>query len=301
MQKDILSPHSAVIKKVMASAILAVMLSGCATHPTDIEARKDYFANHAFKATSQNERVRFLVMHYTALDDYHSLKTLTKNLVSAHYLVPKEPQLIQDKPVVFELVDENKRAWHAGVSSWNGRTNLNDTSIGIEIVNPGYTDSLLGRRTWYPFNENQIVAVAAIAKDIIQRYQISPDNVLGHSDIAPLRKQDPGKLFPWERLATMGIGAWPDKSTVSKYLADRSPDSPAEVNTIQTLLKQYGYDQIPQNGILDEETRKTLSAFQMHFRPADISGNADAETEAIARALLEKYRNTPPQIPPKVI
>lgn len=123
--------------------------------------------------------------------------------------------------------------------------------------------------------------------------------MLGHSDIAPLRKQDPGKLFPWARLAATGIGAWPDQSTVSKYLAGRSPTSPTEVSTIQALLKQYGYDQIPQNGMLDEETRKTSAAFQMHFRPADIRGNADAETEAIARALNEKYRSSTLQSQPK--
>ena len=276
--------------KVFAAAMLALTLSGCATRQAETEERDGYFANHAFKASAQNERVRFLVMHYTALDDKESLKTLTQQQVSAHYLIPKDPELRQDKPVVLQLVDENKRAWHAGVSSWNGRTNLNDSSIGIEIVNPGYTDNMLGHRTWYPFGEKQIAAIAALAKDIMHRYQIAPDNLIGHSDIAPLRKQDPGKLFPWARLAAMGIGAWPDSPTVSRYLASRSPSAPAEVGVVQALLKQYGYDQIPQNGVLDQATQKTISAFQMHFRPDDISGNADAETEAIARALVEKYR-----------
>lgn len=134
--------------------------------------------------------------------------------------------------------------------------------------------------------------MAVLAKDIIHRYQIAPDNVLGHSDIAPLRKQDPGKLFPWEYLAAMGIGAWPDKPRVNKYLDGHSPSAPTEVSIIQALFKQYGYDQIPQNGVMDGETRKTLIAFQRHFRPADVSGYADAETEAIARALIEKYRGT---------
>lgn len=133
-------------------------------------------------------------------------------------------------------------------------------------------------------------ALIALTKDIIQRYQITPDNVLGHSDIAPLRKQDPDKLFPWERLAAAGIGAWPDPLTVIHYLAGRAPDAPADVSVIQSLLKRYGYDQIPQNGVLDEDTQKTISAFQMHFRPRDISGHADAETEAIAHALVDKYR-----------
>lgn len=295
MQNALFIPYLVTLQKVMTAAILAVVLSGCSMRPAETEARDSYFASHVFKAKGQNERVRFLVMHYTALDDNQSLKTLTKDSVSAHYLVTKELESKQRKPVILQLVDENKRAWHAGVSSWNGRANLNDTSIGIEIVNPGYTDNMLGQRTWYPYSEKQITAISVLAKDIINRYQIAPDNVLGHSDIAPMRKQDPGKLFPWERLAAMGIGAWPDRPTVNKYLAGRSPHAPADVGAIQTLLKQYGYDQIPENGILDEDTRKTLSAFQMHFRPADINGNADAETEAIARTLIEKYRSTPLQ------
>lgn len=290
MQQCTFLSHAITIHKVMATAILAMTLSGCATQPTAVEERDGYFANHAFKSTGQNDRVRFLIMHYTALDDTQSLKTLTEDQVSAHYLVPKEPHSRHGKPVILQLVDENKRAWHAGLSSWNSRTNLNDTSIGIEIVNAGYTRNMLGQRTWYPYNEKQVAAITALAKDIINRYQITPDNVLAHSDIAPLRKQDPGKLFPWERLAALGIGAWPDRPTVTKFLGDRTPYAPANVKIIQELLKRYGYDQIPQNGIWDEKTQKTISAFQMHFRPGDISGSADAETEAIARALLEKYR-----------
>ncbi|MGE9550166.1 N-acetylmuramoyl-L-alanine amidase [Erwinia amylovora] len=284
---------------VMATAVLAMMLSGCATSQIKTEQRNGYFVDHAFNAAGQNQRIRFLVMHYTALDDSRSLKTLTRDQVSAHYLILQEPKSRAGKPVVLQLVDDNRRAWHAGISSWNGRSNLNDTSIGIEIVNPGYTDTMLGKRTWYRFNEKQIAAVALLAKDIIDRYQIAPDNVVGHSDIAPLRKQDPGKLFPWARLAAIGVGAWPDQLTVNKYLAGRSPSAPADISVIQALLKQYGYDQIPQSGILDEGTRKTIAAFQMHFRQADIRGNADAETEAIARALNEKYRSSPLQSQPK--
>lgn len=292
MKKQSFSPSSAMIEKIMTTVIIAVMLSGCVSRSAEIEARDTYYVNHTFKSIGQNERIRFLIMHYTVQDDSHSLQTLTKDKVSAHYLITKESLSIQHKPLILQLVDENKRAWHAGVSSWNGKANLNDTSIGIEIANPGYIDNMLGSRTWYPYSEKQIATIATLAKDIIQRYQITPDNVLGHSDIAPLRKQDPGKLFPWERLAAMGIGAWPDRLIVNKYLADRPPKAFAGVRTIQLLLKQYGYE-IPLTGILDEDTQKTLSAFQMHFRPADISGNPDAETEAIALALIEKYRILP--------
>ena len=281
--------YSLIIMRMVLLFIMTIGLLGCSILSTN-EKRDGYFASHKFKAIGQNERVRFLIIHYTVLDEEQSLKVLTEDDVSAHYLIPQKPEIKNGRPIIFQLVDENNRAWHAGASSWNGRNNLNDTSIGVEIVNPGYRDERLGYRLLYPFNEAQVIAIAALAKDIIHRYQISPDNVLGHSDIAPLRKEDPGKLFPWERLATMGIGAWPDKETVAKYLDGRSPYAPSDVQLIQTLLKQYGYDQIPQHGMMDEETRKTIGAFQMHFRPTYTNGNADAETEAIASALVEKYR-----------
>jgi N-acetylmuramoyl-L-alanine amidase len=276
---------------MFATVLLAMAVVGCSTPFHQDEQRKGYVVNHAFKAIGQNERVRFIIMHYTALDEQKSVETLTQEQVSAHYLVQKNPASEYGTPAVLQLVDENKRAWHAGVSNWNGRSNLNDTSIGIEIVNLGYTENMLGSRTWYDYNQKQVVAIAALVKDISQRYQITPDNILGHSDIAPLRKQDPGKLFPWERLASMGIGAWPDRVLVAKYLNRRSPDVLSDVKNLQVLLKHYGYDQIPQTGVLDKETRETIAAFQMHFRPRDIRGNADVETEAIARALVEKYRS----------
>ncbi|MGP1928858.1 MAG: N-acetylmuramoyl-L-alanine amidase, partial [Arsenophonus sp. NC-WZS1-MAG3] len=154
-----------------------------------------------------------------------------------------------------------------------------------------FTENMLGDKIWYPFNEQQISAIIALAKDITKRYNITPDNVLAHSDIASLRKHDPGKLFPWKRLGELGIGAWPDEITVKKYLAGRSTYAPARVSVIQKYLQKYGYDKIPQSGKLDEETQRTISAFQLHFRQADISGNGDAETEAIIRALVVKYRN----------
>ncbi|KAA5921497.1 MULTISPECIES: N-acetylmuramoyl-L-alanine amidase [Pantoea] len=294
MEQLYLSSDSGFFHRKFLIAVMALLLAGCAARPVMMEKRAGYYASHRFTATGVNERVRFLVIHYTALDDAQSLRTLTKDQVSAHYLIPDAPASQQGEPVVLQLVDENKRAWHAGVSNWRGRSNLNDSSIGIEIVNQGYTDDMLENRTWYPYKEKQIAALTALAKDIIERYQIAPDNVLGHSDIAPLRKQDPGRLFPWERLSASGIGAWPDKDAVSRNLAGRKPEAPADVSVIQGLLKEYGYDQIPQSGVLDQDTRKTLSAFQMHFRPENISGYADAETEAIAKALVEKYRRAAP-------
>ncbi|AHG19017.1 N-acetylmuramoyl-L-alanine amidase [Chania multitudinisentens RB-25] len=271
-------------------ALFTVVIVGCSSK-APLKDRGDYYTDSAFPSQSQNNRIRFLVFHYTAADDATSLKILTKGEVSAHYLVPSLPKRKDGKPIILQLVPEENRAWHAGVSHWNGRSNINDSSIGIEIVNKGFTEDMLGHQVWYPFNEQQISAIAVLAKDIIKRNNITLDNVIAHSDIAPLRKSDPGKLFPWQRLAEMGIGVWPNKETVEQYLAGRSPDTPADVLTIQKALSQYGYDEIPQSGILDEKTRKTISAFQMHFRQRDISGKADAETESIAKALIEKYRS----------
>jgi len=282
--------------KLTTVFLAIVSLLGCASSensslspdkvtPVD---RGDYYADNATQAISQDSRVKFLIMHYTVENETEAFKTLATGNVSAHYLVTEHPRSFHHKPVITQLVAEDKRSWHAGLSNWSGRTNINDSSIGIEIVNKGFTDNN-GVRTWYPYTQQQIDAVALLAKDIIRRHNISPEHVLGHSDIAPLRKQDPGKLFPWRQLAEKGIGAWPDDATVNKYLAGRSPLAAANVLTLQQTLKQYGYDTIPQTGILDKDTRTIISAFQMHFRPEDISGNADAQTEAIAKALVEKY------------
>ena len=139
-------------------------------------------------------------MHYTAEDFHSSLKTLTDEHVSAHYLLPAHPQREHGKPTVYRLVPEAMRAWHAGTSAWRGRSNLNDTSIGIEIVNKGFTRSMLFTH-WQPYTAEQIAVLIPLSRDIVQRYGIQPQDVVGHSDIAPQRKQDPGPLFPG--------GSWP--------------------------------------------------------------------------------------------
>lgn len=279
-----------------AAALMMITLTGCSSTASRSPAGKsapvdrgDYYANNAITAVGQESRVKFVILHYTVENDTDALKTLSTGKVSAHYLVTEHPGTLQNKPVITQLVSEDRRAWHAGVSNWQGRSNLNDSSVGIEIVNKGFTDSD-NSRTWYPYTEDQINALVPLLKDIIKRHDILPNYVLGHSDIAPLRKQDPGRLFPWQRLAEQGIGAWPDAATVEKYLAGRSPDAPADLLSLQQALYQYGYDKIPLTGVMDAETRTIISAFQMHFRSADISGNADAQTEAIAKALVEKYR-----------
>lgn len=249
----------------------------------------DYNSYRAVK--SFNSRVRFVVMHYTAADFKTSVDLLTHAAVSAHYLVPdpSDPSYRETghKDVkIFNLVDEKDRAWHAGVSSWRGRNNLNDTSIGIEIVNQA-TDDGQGHFTFPPFHPQQISAVKELAANIIQRYpDISPVNVVGHSDIAPGRKSDPGAAFPWQQLSEAGVGAWYDESTKVKYATQFSQAMPS-VQDIISKLKTYGYDVagiIRPNGVKD-----LIRAFQLHFRPADYSGKIDIETAAILYALVEKY------------
>ncbi|AUQ43752.1 N-acetylmuramoyl-L-alanine amidase [Yersinia ruckeri] len=276
------------MRKLLPVALM-LLLAGCTSSSHKLIDRGDYQVDARFSAVGQNERVRFLVFHYTAVDDAESLRLLAQEQVSAHYLVMDHPRQEGGKPVVLQLVPEDKRAWHAGVSEWQGRTSLNDTSIGVEIVNPGYTDEFLARK-WYPYNEDQIQLIERLGKDIVDRYHISPTDVVAHSDIAPLRKSDPGPYFPWKRLYEAGIGAWPDESRVQALIGERNKHDLASVESIQKALVAYGY-KIPLSGELDEETLKVITAFQMHFRPADFSGIPDVETEAIAQALVEKYRS----------
>ena len=241
-----------------------------------------------FPSVAFNERVKFLVLHYTVSDYPISVKILAKKgEVSSHYLITDQPN-----DTIDILVSEDKRAWHAGVSAWNGTENLNDTSIGIEIVNKGYIkvkDSLI----FTPFPSYQIEKVAALSKNIIDRYEIDPVNVVGHSDIAPLRKQDPGPLFPWKELYTQyGIGAWYEEydkeSFLSQYIPDTYPySSPLE---FQKALQKYGY-KLNLSGEWDKNTFLTVRAFQWHFRPEKADGIVDAETWAILQALIKKYRS----------
>ncbi|KMJ45495.1 N-acetylmuramoyl-L-alanine amidase [Xenorhabdus khoisanae] len=248
----------------------------------------DYVSYRSIK--SFNRRSRFLVMHYTALNFERSIQALTGNLVSAHYLVP-DP----DDPTyqaagfreihIFNLVDELERAWHAGVSYWAGRESLNDTSIGIEIVNEASDES--GVLTFPPYHPDQIDAVKVLAINIVQRYpDIHPTHVVGHSDIAWQRKTDPGPAFPWKELYDVGVGAWYDEATKQKYIGQFAyclPDTAA----ILEQLKRYGYDI---SGTEEGDNfRSLIMAFQMHFRPSSYDGAPDIETIAILYALVEKY------------
>jgi N-acetylmuramoyl-L-alanine amidase len=196
-----------------------------------------------------------VVLHYTGMN---SAKDAFDRLcdpeaeVSAHYL-------IDDGGTIFQLVQETDRAWHAGVSYWRGATNINDRSIGIEIVNPGHE---FGYR---PFPEVQMTSVETLLAEILARHDIPPNRVVGHSDIAPERKQDPGELFDWKRLADKDLSVWPSEGG----------DLPVD-QKIPTLLQAIGYDP-------DASLKAKLTAFQRRFVPDKVSGNLDPET---ARAIV---------------
>ncbi|MCA7902771.1 N-acetylmuramoyl-L-alanine amidase [Burkholderia cepacia] len=270
--------------RIGASCAVLCLLAAC-TSPTLVE-RGTYYADTSLHARGADSRIRFLVMHYTESDEAKSLRTLTGDSVSVHYVIPPQPRIERGLPVVYQLVPESERAWHAGVSEWQGTTELNAVSIGIENVNRGPLDPQ--NRTWQPYPPEQVAALIRLSKDIVARYAIPPTRVVGHSDIAPQRKIDPGPLFPWHALAQAGVGAWPDAATVAARLAGRDPHAPVDVRELQLKLARYGYD-VATDGVLDTRTRRVFAAFQMHFRPADYAGDPDAETDAIAQALLDKY------------
>lgn len=257
-----------------------------------------------FPAEITTGRVDHLVIHYTSLDFAESLELLTERSqapVSVHYLVPEngDPTYPRRRLRVHRLVDEDESAWHAGSSSWRGVTSLNARSIGIEIVNrsrcveidPGFEPRTPENEecAFADYDPEQVALVVELARAILGRHPgIDPEDVVGHADIAPDRRADPGPTFPWRTLYDQGIGAWPDEETVEEYLG-RFEAEPPMLALLQRALSAYGYD-VEATGIEDAQTRFVLRAFQMHFRPDDWSGRADAETAAILFALIAKYR-----------
>ncbi|RRV17582.1 N-acetylmuramoyl-L-alanine amidase [Pseudomonas saudiphocaensis] len=246
---------------------LCMLLAGCASGPR-IDTR------HA--SVGHDSRVQFIVLHYTSSDLERSLDILKGDGVSSHYLIGESPATI------YQLVDENRRAWHAGDSQWRGRTWLNSSSIGIELVNRGYIEGEQGR-LWYPYSDAQIDALIVLLKDIMQRHGLKPGAIIGHSDIAPQRKVDPGPLFPWKRLADAGLLPWPDAAVVARQRSLYALQLP-DIAWFQAQLAEQGY-KVPEHGQLDSETRNVIAAFQMKYRPTRFDGEPDAETAAILAAL----------------
>jgi N-acetylmuramoyl-L-alanine amidase len=265
--------------KILAATLLIALLAGCATGPQ---------YDKTYTAKGQSSRARFLVLHYTVSDRPSSIKILTQQQVSAHYLLTDDT-----RPTIYNLVDESAAAWHAGNSSWKNFTQLNNSSIGIEIVNQGWKDTPNGR-VYAPFPQYQIDALIPLVRDIVTRNHIAPENVLGHSDIAPLRKQDPGPMFPWKQLADAGLVVWPDAARVAVVTPIFQTQLP-DVAWYQKKLAAWGYGLV-QSGNLDEQTRSVIAAFQMKYRPANIDGMPDVETAALLEALTNPAGPLP-QVP----
>jgi N-acetylmuramoyl-L-alanine amidase len=201
--------------------------------------------------------IDMLLLHYTGMQSAQAaLDRLSDPAakVSAHYLIDEDG-------TIHALVPEARRAWHAGVAHWASASDINARSIGIELVNPGHE---FGYRA---FPEAQIAALIPLCHSILMRHPIPSARVLGHSDVAPARKDDPGELFPWERLAQSGIGLWP---------------RPGDSNLGADSLARFGYDP-------DAPQDKVITAFQRHFRPARLTGLWDEECARLLRGLLEHF------------
>ncbi|MEQ9519835.1 MAG: N-acetylmuramoyl-L-alanine amidase [Parvibaculum sp.] len=217
-----------------------------------------------------------LLLHYTGMvSGVAALDRLCDAAaqVSAHYLVFEDGRIAA-------MVDEAHRAWHAGVGHWAGETDINSCSVGIEIVNPGHE---LG----YPdFAEAQIDSVIALSREIIERQQIKATRVLAHSDIAPLRKADPGEKFPWDKLAAAKVGHWVPPVELLDGPVLKLGDRGDGVAELQFQLADYGYG-IVVDGQYGEVTEAFVTAFQRHFRPAQVDGLADLSTVGTLRLLRE--------------
>jgi N-acetylmuramoyl-L-alanine amidase len=215
--------------------------------------------------------IDMLVLHYTGMktaDEALARLCDRHAKVSAHYTVGTDGR-------VFFHVPEERRAWHAGASFWAGERNVNGRSIGIELVNPGHEFG------YVPFAQAQIAALIDLVRGILARHPITPARVLGHSDVAPARKTDPGELFPWQELAEFGIGKWPLYS--SPVYAGGGQRSGSDGADPAASLSRYGYGLPPYT---DVPLEAVITAFQRHFRPSEVNGRWDGECDSALAALL---------------
>ena len=273
--------------------IFSICLTGCAPYKViDVPSE------------NQNSRIDYIVLHATSQNFGESLNTLTKQSdypVSSHYLIPHldDESYERNDLTVYRLVPEGGRAWHAGKSNWSDEVSLNDRSIGIEVVNEfSCTEhaNITNIPTieflecqFLPYPKNQIALLIVLLQDILARHpEINPIDIVGHADIAPERKSDPGPYFPWQELYDAGIGAWYDEEDFNKYMNIFILQLP-EISIIQSALGVMGYS-IEETGEFDEQTRYALRAMQLHYRPMNYKGELDAQSLAILFALIEKYR-----------
>ena len=220
-----------------------------------------------------------LVLHYTGMPTAEEAVARLRDpeaRVSSHYVVLEDGQILR-------LVAEERRAWHAGRGAWQGETDCNAASVGVEIVNPGHE---FGYRD---FPAAQIDAVISLVSDIRTRWTIPDARIIGHSDLAPERKQDPGERFPWKRLASVGHGLWfePAQERIAALGAPLGVgDEGLGVVVLRAGLHRLGYGLKP-GGEYDEATKATVEAFQRHWRPSKVDGVADGETRATLMGVLQ--------------
>jgi N-acetylmuramoyl-L-alanine amidase len=229
--------------------------------------------NHEPRKHGQSPTI--LLLHYTGMENSDaSLRRLCdpEAKVSCHYLVDEHGKIVQ-------LVDEDERAWHAGLACWRGMSDINSASIGIEIQNIGHNGD-------YPdFNEAQMQSIVALCRDVMVRHAISKEMVLAHSDVAPARKADPGEKFDWRRLHEGDVGHWVEPSTATGGPTLGPDDTGESVRQLQQALLSYGYC-IEPSGSYDVVTQEVVTAFQRHFHPARVNGIADAATVETLNRLL---------------
>ena len=263
-------------KLVLVLAAVASLLAGCT--PYSPQEMGGLVINESLSSQAKKSRVEIIVLHYTASNTPIAKLTLTQEAVSAHYLVTDD-----NPPIIYRIVPETYSAWHAGESSWYGKSALNSNSIGVEIVHPGWVKNPNGGLgPAYP--STQIDSVIKLVSDIANRYQISPENIVGHSDVAPSRKLDPGPAFPWKQLADAGLGRWFNDSQANQYLQQFKGRGVPDARWFQNQLKRVGYG-VSETGVLDNQTKAAINAFQLHYRPSQVSGLPDAETAARLLAL----------------
>ena len=236
-----------------------------------------------------NERklpISMLVLHYTGMESGAAARERLCDPaaeVSAHWLVHEDGS-------VEGLVEEDKRAWHAGRGSWNGITDVNSASIGIEIVNGGHNVPL-ANGSLPPYSDVQILAVTKLAKEIIDRHNILARNIVGHSDIAPERKEDPGEHFPWAGLAAAGIGLWPGELPDDIRIVFELNNRDRGIAILQRGLADLGYG-ASVTGRLDEATQSIIRAVQRRYRPEKIDGIVDMQVIEIIKRLSEMNRSS---------
>lgn len=227
-----------------------------------------------------------LLLHYTGMASCErAIDWLSRpeSRVSCHYVIDVDGRITQ-------MVAEDQRAWHAGVAEWAGDTDINSRSIGFEIHNPGHDDG-------YPdFPEAQMLAVIALGLDVVRRWNMRPERVLAHSDVAPARKNDPGERFDWPRLARAGLGLWVPPVPLDASDAGLGADAPDPCARLaQDGLRHYGYG-LAATGVIDAATTKVVTAFQRHFRPARVDGRLDRSTSATLERLLRALDDRAPRV-----